>query len=46
VSRAYAESFARLIPGARLATIADAGHFPHIEQPTALVESIVRFADE
>jgi pimeloyl-ACP methyl ester carboxylesterase len=46
VSQAYAESFARLIPGARLATIADAGHFPHIEQPTALVESIVRFADE
>ncbi|HUZ72521.1 MAG TPA: alpha/beta hydrolase [Stellaceae bacterium] len=46
VAPAYAENFARLVPGARLATIAGAGHFPHCEQPAALVESIVRFADE
>jgi pimeloyl-ACP methyl ester carboxylesterase len=46
VSQPYAESFARLIPGARLATIAGAGHFPHVEQPAALVESVARFADE
>ena len=46
VSQAYAEGFARLIPGARLETIAGAGHFPQIEQPAVLVESIVRFAEE
>jgi pimeloyl-ACP methyl ester carboxylesterase len=46
VSQDYAEGFARLIPGARLATIADAGHFPHLEQPEAVVASIVRFAEE
>ena len=46
VSQDYAQSFTRLIPGARLAVIADAGHFPHVEQPKALVESIARFTEE
>jgi pimeloyl-ACP methyl ester carboxylesterase len=46
VTEEYAAGFARLIPGARCATIADAGHFPHLEQPEALVDSVVRFAEE
>ena len=44
VSQPYAEAFARLIPGAELATIPGAGHFPHIEQPGAFVERVQRFA--
>lgn len=43
VTQDYAASFARLIPGAQLETIAEAGHLPHLEQPEALVKSIVRF---
>ena len=27
-------------------TIADAGHFPHIEQPAAVVERVARFVDQ
>lgn len=43
VSAEYATAYARLIPGARLETIAAAGHVPHIEQPDATVELIHRF---
>ncbi|MCX7310365.1 MAG: alpha/beta fold hydrolase [Alphaproteobacteria bacterium] len=32
VAPAYAQDFARLIKGARVAMIADAGHLPHLEQ--------------
>jgi pimeloyl-ACP methyl ester carboxylesterase len=43
VSQDYAESFARLIPGARLEAIAAAGHLAHIEEPAAVAKSLARF---
>lgn len=36
----YCEGWRREIPGARLATLADAGHFPHWEEPEAFVELV------
>jgi pimeloyl-ACP methyl ester carboxylesterase len=39
----YGAAYQRAIPGARLETIDRAGHFPHLEQPAALVERIERF---
>jgi len=44
VSQAYAESYAALIPGARLEVIPAAAHFPQIEQPEALVKRLIEFA--
>ncbi|HXQ51579.1 MAG TPA: alpha/beta fold hydrolase [Stellaceae bacterium] len=46
VSHDYAESFARLIPGARLESIAGAAHLAHVERPAPVAERIVRFAGE
>jgi pimeloyl-ACP methyl ester carboxylesterase len=43
VSQDYAAAFVRLIPGARVETIADAGHFPHIEQPDAVARRVLGF---
>jgi pimeloyl-ACP methyl ester carboxylesterase len=43
VSAEYAARYAGLIPGAQLATIAGAGHLPHVEQPAATVEHIRQF---
>lgn len=40
----YAKAFADAIPGARFATLAGAGHFPHHEQPDALSAAITSFA--
>jgi pimeloyl-ACP methyl ester carboxylesterase len=42
----YGRAYAASIPGARFDTVAAAGHFPHIEQPTAVAEKIVAFAGE
>ena len=45
VSPDYGRAFARLIPGARFATIADCGHHPEVERPdqlAALIGSFVR----
>jgi pimeloyl-ACP methyl ester carboxylesterase len=39
----YGDAFRSAIPGARFETIAGAGHFPHIEEPAALVERISGF---
>lgn len=39
----YARGFAQLIPGARVATIADAAHYPHLEQPDAVLRHIGEF---
>jgi len=39
----YARGFAKLIPDARVATIADAAHYPHIEQPDAVLRHIGEF---
>jgi pimeloyl-ACP methyl ester carboxylesterase len=44
VTPAYGERFAGLIPGATFATVAHAGHFPHIEQPQAVADKIAAFA--
>ncbi len=45
VSAAYLERYARLLPNARLATIAEAGHAPHLEQPEAFARTAFAFLD-
>src|SRR5262247_3935942 len=42
----YGDAYRRAIPGARFETIPGAGHFPHIEEPGALVERIRGFMGE
>jgi len=42
----YGGAFRTAIPSARFETIAGAGHFPHIEEPAALVERICGFMGE
>jgi pimeloyl-ACP methyl ester carboxylesterase len=39
----YGRAYAGMIPGARFALIARAGHHPEIEQPDAVVDEIARF---
>lgn len=39
----YAEEFARQIAGARIETVKEAGHAPHLEQPAAVAESVRGF---
>jgi pimeloyl-ACP methyl ester carboxylesterase len=39
----YARGYAKLIAGARVATIADAAHYPHIEQPDAVLRHVTDF---
>jgi len=39
----YARGLAKLIPGARLATIADAAHYPHLEQPDTVLRHVTEF---
>ena len=43
VSAEYLERYAKLVPGARIATIAEAGHLPHIEQPKAFAAAMAAF---
>jgi pimeloyl-ACP methyl ester carboxylesterase len=45
VTPAYGEGWRREIAGARLEPIADAGHFPHWEQPQAFVDKLAAFVD-
>jgi pimeloyl-ACP methyl ester carboxylesterase len=42
----YGAAYGSAIPGARLETIEGAGHFPHLEQPEALVERVGHFLAE
>ena len=42
----YGRAFAAAIPGARFETISGAGHFPHLEQPVKLAQSIREFVRE
>src|SRR5262245_35298396 len=42
----YGAAYRDAIPGARLETVAGAGHFPHIEQPETVAERIRAFAQE
>src|SRR5262245_8977307 len=39
----YGAAYREAIPGARLETIAGAGHFPHVERPDAFVERVAAF---
>ena len=43
VSPDYGRRYADLIPGARFALIERAGHYPHIEQPSAFVNAVMPF---
>jgi pimeloyl-ACP methyl ester carboxylesterase len=43
VSAAYLEGYAKLLPNARTATIAAAGHLPQIEQPAAFAATALAF---
>ncbi len=46
VAPAYGAHLAQALPGARFIPIADAGHYPQIEQPGKVVEAIEYFARE
>jgi pimeloyl-ACP methyl ester carboxylesterase len=43
VSAEYLAGYARLIPGAVSDSIAAAGHLPHLEQPAAFADRVLRF---
>jgi pimeloyl-ACP methyl ester carboxylesterase len=43
VSAAYLDGYAKLLPDARTATIAAAGHVPQIEQPAAFADTVLAF---
>jgi pimeloyl-ACP methyl ester carboxylesterase len=43
VTPQYGEAYRKLIPGAKLSVIPEAGHFPHIEQPEAFLAEVRRF---
>lgn len=43
VGAAYIESYAKLVPGAKIATIPEAGHAPHMEQPAAFTKVALDF---
>jgi pimeloyl-ACP methyl ester carboxylesterase len=45
VSPSYGRAYSALIPGARFATIEDAGHHPEIEQPEAFVDHVLAFLE-
>jgi pimeloyl-ACP methyl ester carboxylesterase len=45
VSAEYGRSYASCFPNSRFELIAEAGHFPHIEQPGAVLSSIGTFVD-
>ena len=46
VKPAYGEAYAKLIPGARFESIANAGHHPEIEQPEALAARVRAFLNQ
>jgi pimeloyl-ACP methyl ester carboxylesterase len=43
VSADYLDRYAKLVPGARVVTIPEAGHLPQIERPEAFVDAVVSF---
>jgi len=45
VSTSYGEAWRAEIPGARMDVIANAGHFPHWEQPRGVADRLSRFID-
>jgi pimeloyl-ACP methyl ester carboxylesterase len=46
VSEEYLRTYAGLLPNARLATIAGAGHAPHLEQPAAFAAAVLGFLED
>jgi pimeloyl-ACP methyl ester carboxylesterase len=46
VSNEYLQGYAKLMPRARTQTIPSAGHAPHLEQPKAFADAVLRFLDE
>jgi pimeloyl-ACP methyl ester carboxylesterase len=46
VSPNYGRAFAEGIRGARFATIANAGHYPYLEQPEAFAQTVLPFLTE
>lgn len=40
---AYGRSFCAAVPGAKFEEIAEAGHFPHMEQPEAVAQRVIEF---
>ena len=46
ISEEYLRNYAALLPKARIATIADAAHVPHLEQPQAFAAAVLAFLDE
>ena len=46
ISAAYLERYAKLVPGARIATIPEAGHLPHIEQPERFAAALAAFLEQ
>jgi pimeloyl-ACP methyl ester carboxylesterase len=45
VSAEYLVAYARLLPNARIVTIAEAGHAPHVEQPDAFARAALHFLE-
>jgi pimeloyl-ACP methyl ester carboxylesterase len=43
---AYAQEFNRLIPNSRVTLIPRCGHLPHVEQPAALLDAMIRFVED
>ena len=43
VTPQYGETYRKLIPGARMSVIPQAGHLPHIEQPQAFLAELRKF---
>jgi pimeloyl-ACP methyl ester carboxylesterase len=43
VNPAYGKAYADFIPGAAFKTIADAGHYPHLEQPQIFLKQLNDF---
>lgn len=43
VTPAYGKAYAGMIPGAHFATVAKAGHYPHLEQPDAFMKLVDGF---
>jgi pimeloyl-ACP methyl ester carboxylesterase len=42
----YGKAYAGLVAGAKLAVIAQAGHYPHLEQPEAFLKELGAFLDD
>ena len=45
VTAEYGQAYAANIPGAHFERIAQAGHYPYLEQPQHFVEAVERFLD-